>query len=525
MTISNIVLADDEALQRNTLCSIIQRYTSANIHLASNGRDTLQLIEKECPDLLITDIRMPIMDGIELIKEVSVHYPSVKIVLISAYSEFSYAKEAISCGVSEYILKPFRVEEIKKVLHKINTTISPSHIQSQWEQLQQKALTDNKLQNLTSYIYRTPSISHSDKLPEFLSNDFSILILRWKLKSMTSIQSTSTFFLTDKQQETFLLHLNQLFADSIFLPLKKGLDNSEQKLLILTKEKDSQKILKSIQKFNINLWSVIAIPFKQHKISFLQRFELAEQFLSYAFYYPQTTKFFILESEKDLPAVRPMIPLLSYQKKLKEAILIGDFSSIKDIINELHSHLCDSPRIFPKELRHRISSMTVSLIHDLNHMSSSHKYDDLLEQAYSHFSICDSFDELFYISYKLLICTSNYFTQENSYTDVTEDILSYIEKHFTEDLSLSQLAENIHFSANYLSAQIKKKTGMSYINYISLLRLEYAVQLLIETNLKVSEIAVKCGYHDSSYFNRSFCRKYGTTPEQYRKGHKKCTEN
>ena len=114
MAINSIVLADDESIQRDTLSTIIQRYVSANIRLCSNGRDALSLIEEELPDLLITDIRMPVMDGMELIKEVSSRYPSLKTVLISAYSEFSYAKTAITCGVSEYLLKPFRPEEIRK---------------------------------------------------------------------------------------------------------------------------------------------------------------------------------------------------------------------------------------------------------------------------------------------------------------------------------------------------------------------------------------------------------------------------
>lgn len=114
MAINSIVLADDESIQRDTLSTIIQRYVSADIRLCSNGRDALSLIEEELPDLLITDIRMPVMDGMELIKEVSSRYPSLKTVLISAYSEFSYAKTAITCGVSEYLLKPFRPEEIRK---------------------------------------------------------------------------------------------------------------------------------------------------------------------------------------------------------------------------------------------------------------------------------------------------------------------------------------------------------------------------------------------------------------------------
>lgn len=156
MAINSIVLADDESIQRDTLSTIIQRYVSADIRLCSNGRDALSLIEEELPDLLITDIRMPVMDGMELIKEVSSRYPSLKTVLISAYSEFSYAKTAITCGVSEYLLKPFRPEEIRKLLEKLDAEISAAQAQSLWDRLQKKAATNQQLMALSASLYGLP---------------------------------------------------------------------------------------------------------------------------------------------------------------------------------------------------------------------------------------------------------------------------------------------------------------------------------------------------------------------------------
>ena len=181
MAINSIVLADDESIQRDTLSTIIQRYVSADIRLCSNGRDALSLIEEELPDLLITDIRMPVMDGMELIKEVSSRYPSLKTVLISAYSEFSYAKTAITCGVSEYLLKPFRPEEIRKLLEKLDAEISAAQAQSLWDRLQKKAATNQQLMALSASLYGLP-------LPAGKETDLSalvpprghLLLFRWK---------------------------------------------------------------------------------------------------------------------------------------------------------------------------------------------------------------------------------------------------------------------------------------------------------------------------------------------------------
>ena len=121
------------------------------------------------------------MDGMELIKEVSSRYPSLKTVLISAYSEFSYAKTAITCGVSEYLLKPFRPEEIRKLLEKLDAEISAAQAQSLWDRLQKKAATNQQLMALSASLYGLP-------LPTGKETDLSalvpprghLLLFRWK---------------------------------------------------------------------------------------------------------------------------------------------------------------------------------------------------------------------------------------------------------------------------------------------------------------------------------------------------------
>ena len=211
MALNSIVLSDDESIQRDTLSTIIQRYVSADIRLCSNGRDALSLIEEELPDLLITDIRMPVMDGMELIKEVSSRYPSLKTVLISAYSEFSYAKTAITCGVSEYLLKPFRPEEIRKLLEKLDAEISAAQAQSLWDRLQKKASTNQQLMALSASLYGLP-------LPAGKETDLSalvpprghLLLFRWKSRQNHGVAKSPApgNVLTDRQQELRLIHEN-----------------------------------------------------------------------------------------------------------------------------------------------------------------------------------------------------------------------------------------------------------------------------------------------------------------------------
>lgn len=106
MNIRKIIIADDESIQRNVLSSVVRKIVPplTEIEICVNGKEAFEKISKGGTDLLITDIRMPVMDGMELISLVARDFPQIKIILISAYQEFEYAKSAISCGVSEYLV-------------------------------------------------------------------------------------------------------------------------------------------------------------------------------------------------------------------------------------------------------------------------------------------------------------------------------------------------------------------------------------------------------------------------------------
>lgn len=120
-----IVVAEDEELILNHIIKNIHQTGLGFVvaGAAQNGKQALAMIEAHSPDLLLTDIRMPVIDGLELLKNVTFHYPYIKTVIISGYSEFDYAKQAIRFGVEDYLLKPLEYEELWKVLEKIKLAL------------------------------------------------------------------------------------------------------------------------------------------------------------------------------------------------------------------------------------------------------------------------------------------------------------------------------------------------------------------------------------------------------------------
>lgn len=528
MYIRKIILADDEGTQRRVLSAIIQKITpQTQIELCTNGKEAWDKLQANDTELLITDIRMPVMDGMELIRLVSEAFPQTKIVLISAYQEFEYAKNAITCGVSEYLIKPFRVDDVKKLLEKLEVQIdaqrNESRRGSRYENLLLRAQKDPHMKRLIDIMCckKTP-VPSEQQLHADLRYAGTVAVLRWKIHTLSVPVGMSA-----ASQEQFLERVERLFSSGILLPLENRQDTNERRIALLLprtalavcQERLSALIRQCAQE-GILFWAGLSDSHPDLFSALPAALQQAEEVLLFGFYYPQKSMLFCYPEHCDIVTL-PMDSISGFEKDIRQATHTGNRDALTAALSSLKKNLLTPPLKYPSGVRHRISSMVVSILKDLDGMIAAKEYEEILNDAYYRYSLCDSCDELFEISSALLSRAQAYFTQESGQYDAVEDIIAYIKKHFTEEISLQQLADRVHFSANYLSAQIKKKTGMTYVSYLTWLRTEMACKLLTETDLRVLEVAARCGYKDSSYFNRIFCRKYGISPEQYRKAHKK----
>lgn len=536
MYIRKIVLADDEGTQLKILSSLIHKLTpQTELVLCSDGYAAWEAVQAGDAELLITDIRMPSMDGIELIRQVSEAYPMTAIVLISAWQEFDYAQSAIACGVSEYLVKPFRVEDIRKLLSKMETKISSMQKEQErslgYEALLEQHLRESRQSLLLSLMYGRPCgettfespLLHS--LSASLSSPGVMAVLRWEVRPGSS-SASSPFALSRPRMETLTEYIHRLFHTDFLVPLDNSLSSSERRLALLLPGFSLAGCISSFERL-ISLCRAEDIVFqaglsKEHPDLFAALNTAlcqAEEALSFSFYFPGKTTLFDCHKPDSAPA---MFSLSGFEKNIRRAVHTGNCEEIQRSLSLLEKELSQEPFKAPARVKHGVSSLAVSVIKDLDGMIPQKEYDSVLDDAYYLYSGCNSLTELFAISLRLLERAAAYFTQESGQYDTAEDVIAYLKKHFTEDLSLQQLADKVHFSASYLSAQILKKTGMAYSSYLGYLRTEKARQLLLETDLKIMDIAAACGYKDNGYFNRIFRRKYGSSPEQYRKAHKKC---
>lgn len=530
--IKSILVVDDESMQCEILCKILSNMLpEAQVQSANNGLEAYKYMKEYPVDALITDIQMPVMDGMELIQRTAEEMPGTKIVLISAYQEFEYARNALKYGAFDYLVKPFRVETIAKIMERINEKIEEEVENSQqityYEKIVQLYHKDHQMEKLALVIKGIASMDEvEENLYQTIARPGILLLFRWKRKA----ENGKNGGLTEFQQERLLQGIVQGFPVGYLVPLDKGIDSREYRVALIApgaKERDAVELMEKFLKESIRkqmvFWCGISRECGNLAEEIQRAVEEAEEMITFSFYTRQSGGVFPWNAYQE--NMEKMVSSASgIEKEIREQIHKGNPGAAMEKLDGLEKKYGTSPFIAAFRVKHSISSMVMRVLRDLEGMISQSEYDELVNKAYTLYGACDSLEELFDISRDLLQNEAAYFGQETGNYDAVQDIIVYIKKHYSEELSLQALAEKVHFSSNYLSAQIKKRTGMTYVEYLMSLRLEEASRLLLNTDRKVVDIARDCGFNDSSYFNRIFRRMYEISPEQYRKVHKHVEE-
>jgi YesN/AraC family two-component response regulator len=529
-TQSRIIVADDEAIQRNVLKKIINNICpSSEVIACNNGKEVYDILMDRQVDVVLTDIRMPIMDGMELIRIMSKEYPKTKVILISAYQEFEYAQNAIKYKVADYLIKPFRVSEVKKVVEKVRMEIQKENENenslNNYQVLVLEAKKQEKLRFLQDILSGNIDATKLEQEEYRSLQDFgTIAVIRWKMEAIDAVSVDGA--LTKQQQSVLMEHISFLFPNLLFLPQANDFNKTIHKVVLLfpreTAVEVSQKLeycQKQLMKDKIIFWAGLSNTKLCLAASAVEALAQAEEMLTF-YFYEKEGGIFPYDKMNTIMEI-PTNSITSYENQIHQAIRNSDIKLMEHVIEDMKRVLSEGPRCYPSKIKHRVSSMIVLILKELDDVISQEQYDQLLNQSYYMYAECDSFDQLFEISKKLLGQAMQYSLQNLNQYDAVEECIAYIKTHLDSDLSLQKVADYVHFHPNYLSGKIKSKVGLSYSAFLLKLRMELACKLLMNSNDKIQEVALKCGFNDSNYFNRMFRREYNISPEQYRKVHKK----
>lgn len=511
----NILIVDDEKIERRGIKSLLKKIDlELEIQETSNGKEALEYLLENKIDILFTDIKMPFMDGIELIENVRKNNINVKIVIFTGYEEFQYAKFAAKMGVKDYILKPVDPKEFKATLFKIIEELNQTKIE---ENRTNKNLNLIKEQFLYSLINGTPFEEIEKKANDLI--DFS------------SLKSYNRLLLIDFNKE--LLENEKI--DSINI-LKENIEftfeylsvNSKQILLIFkTSTKEYQKNYNLavkiyniiLNKFGIN--SYISICNEINDISKISECYKKNQLLLEKNFYNKNTHIFIEDEEKINNDKNIYLDDNIIIKQIKQDIKIKNIDSIK----KQFDYLCEKYRNYesfsPTYIKFIFSNLLEEFSKNLSQINENELNDDI-DRLYKS---KDFFSVINIINVYIIRLEASFMNNPAMSHREIETIKQYIYDNYNKDLSVEQLAEKVFLAPSYLSSIFKKETGENLSKFIKAYRMIKAKEMLDETYEKIVNVSNAVGYQNVSYFCKSFREYFGVSPEKYRSKGESYEEN
>ncbi|MBK8049377.1 MAG: response regulator [Anaerolineales bacterium] len=488
---------------------------------APDGEVALPLIEAAQPDVLITDIKMPFMDGLQLSQLVRERLPATKIVILSGHDEFQYAQQAIKLGVTEYLLKPIGARELHALLERIAQQLAKEHQdQAQLRHLQEQAHLNQALLRqrflLRLICEDTPlldALAESRRLElDVVASAYLVAVAR--VDSPLDTQHTEAAAVGGAL-DTIAAALRDVHR--IFV-IRKDLD--ELVLLFLGDQAESVATTAHQVVAQLNMAASdegfptlkIAVGAPQQRISDLHR--------SYANLITQL-QYNLPNNGRPLgPPVSSSAELLGINRSALEDYL--KFGDEEGFDTAWRGFLGADDAIFTTDLHHLYLYLDVVLtaarfVHQLGG-DSLQLLPELYATGFTH-DPTGSYEQLKIFAqqlYRRVIAWRDH-QATNRHVAVVQRATEYIDLHYTDPaLSLSEVATHVHLSPSHFSNVFSNETGETFKEYLTRVRIDRAKELLRTTALGSAEICFQVGYSDPHYFSVAFKRTTGQSPRSFR---------
>lgn len=503
-----ILIADDEKQERQVIRFLLDKYQfPVQITEASNGREALKLLEKRAYDILLTDIKMPFVDGLALAENAREHFPDMLIIFFSGYDDFDYVKQALSLHVVNYILKPVNPEEFSKTISSVL-----AQLKEREEQRTKQKITQNVARNHVLYqIINRSSIDSLRHLYPYL--DFRFV---YDYHRLILIQMEKDFFgngPTEEDTGFFPLNLKPLIPkDCDFINL-----NPAQNLLLFSGakhhtawyEKQAEDFILQLRKLcGMDCFAAVSAPFSKPE-EIPDAYEEAERALADRLFFRESTTTDMAVVKSEFPSPPEDDTLL---KSIEKDIQLKDSHRLRQhiaLLFEKYKNPASYSRIY---IRFLCTSLLKLLLGGLKG-EPLFSFDQLAERIYSFQQLSEIADTIWEVTEAV---TASMEREQQSPRHAIHLVKQYIYRHFNEELCLDLLAEQVYLSPRYLSTMFIQETGYGINKFIKSVRMDRACDLLLHTNMKITDICHQVGYSNVSYFCKSFLEDFGTTPEKFR---------
>lgn len=497
-----VIVVDDEATIRDGLKHMI-RWEQEGFRLlgdAANGQEALALIHELNPDIVITDLKMPQMDGLQLTTIIQQQYPEVHFLVLSSYDDFQYVSQSFRNGAVDYLLKPTLTPTLLlKTLHNISQKLSHTKGSVTEETQLQESLNrylagyEEPLAPLADYL----ALDQPQQQAQILTTNFSGFRANDQL-----LHALTEFTQSQPQVKTLFFQTSNKDA-GLVISYPEGTD-------VYSSLKETLEQLRFTEP---DAFFTLSVPFRKIEQLRDHFVTLKAKSQGQSFFYKRQR--LVLEQELFLYIESDRFDTKKFLRALLDNNFLLGITRIEEYFNDMILSNVD-----PTFLIQQASSIFYTLLSRLEEeFPTAPRFSRLKAEflhAIGHVQYLEDFSDL------LLATIDDIRQQLTTLSPLDEDdllvaIQRFIQDNYTKSLSLSELAETFHFSYTYLSAFLSAKLKMSFSEYVKKTRLDKAKELLTQSDLNLSEISEAVGYSDISYFSRIFKKECQVTPSKYRR--------
>ena len=524
-----MLIAEDEQLVRLGLENKVD-WQGIGVELccaAANGLDAMEYMKQNPVDIVLTDIRMPEIDGIALAEWIKENHPGTRVVFLTGHNEFTYAKSALKSGVEDYLLKPVNKQEITRVIGDIAADVIRKKRQREDQERVEQLLNENMdvIRNrfLVSLLQPTAS---QDMLFDYLRY-FSIEHL---------IKGSSAALLMDvgqsgnalpREENKALLEL--IAKDAVPAPLRFSLfgDGRNRVVLLLTDETElaagsvaavAEAILEAATGKGVPLTIGMGGIYAGAE-NIYRSYDEADQALAHGYFYSRGTV--IPYQGLNTAGIRKNQSRAEDNRsnqELKAAFARRDWPAVANLLDGRYRRI-QSTRGNDVEANMQILDLFTNLFSlisewgmDISSVFDKHDMVGILQQRNSLDEVVAFLKDKFKKAFDLL-----HAADKEHRSSITNAIKQYVEENFACDLTLDDISNKVFLTRSYISTLFSKENGMTLSSYIMTVRVQQAMKIMKEEpQEKLFSISARVGYPDEKYFSRIFKRVTGETPQQFR---------
>lgn len=523
-----ILVVDDEPKQRRGLAAMVRSLRPAyKVHEAKNGKEALELAQSRVLDIVFTDIQMPLINGIEFLKALnSTGVKIPKVVFVSVFHEFDYAQQALRLGAKDYLVKPVITEHLEPIISDLECQLT----RESTLQLETKSLSEQLAHTKPIYMEHLLYKWMTEELQPIEWNEVRryftfhgqgmVLILETKPDDRTenelewkSILKRAVMQAYMNVGETIVVAPEHEKDRLYIIAMRKPNVSGQECLELLRKTLNglesvyNRSISAGIGKDSLHIETDIRMCYESAKIA-----------LQYLYYFPKGTWLTANELQNLL------------NNEVSSPLTTKDTDALEKAVTENQSELASSmlasildkmAAAYPTPFRLKCSATQIMLtcLKRVELVMDDEVYRMLTNRIDQELFACNSFRETQYAAALLLSDMIKQMKKDKSSRSemIMQKCREFVEDNLHEDLGLEMVAQRFFYNSSYFSILFKNNFGLSFTDFLVKTRMQRARNLLLQSELKVADIARQVGYKDIKYFNKVFKKMFLYSPDEFRR--------